>query len=165
MLCVNHLFYQLGRFWLFGGEDTDMHGGRRVAGVFQVSLVFYWFIVVRDAHSPEVSMNIRTAKVCVPWFAILSIEGYPNFPQSIFLCCWNDLLPFYRHYSFCRVFWSTSNAIPNLCWEFCAINKGGFFAIAFVSTHYSKSYWREHTHSGRWRLWWFPWNWWEVYCK
>ena len=81
------------------------HGGRRVAGIFVVNLVFYWFIVVQwDAHSPEVSMNIRTAKVSVPWFAILSIEGHPNFLQNIFLCYWNDLLPFYRHYSFCRVF-------------------------------------------------------------
>ena len=24
MLCVNHLFYQLGRFWVLGVEDTDM---------------------------------------------------------------------------------------------------------------------------------------------
>ena len=24
MLCVYHLFYQLGRFWAFGVEDTDM---------------------------------------------------------------------------------------------------------------------------------------------
>ena len=26
----------------------------------------------------------------------------------------------------------TSNATPNLCWVFCAINKGGFFEIAIV---------------------------------
>ena len=26
------------------------------------------------------------------------------------------------------------NATPNLCWVFCANNKGGFFEIAFVST-------------------------------
>ena len=25
---------------------------------------------------------------------------HPNFLQNIFLCCWNDLLPFYHHYSF-----------------------------------------------------------------
>ena len=24
MLCVYHLFYQLGRFWAFGVKDTDM---------------------------------------------------------------------------------------------------------------------------------------------
>ena len=31
---------------------------------------------------------------------------------------------------------SISNATPNLCWVFCAINKGGFFEIAFVvNTH------------------------------
>ena len=47
--------------------------------------VFYLFIVVQwDAHSPEVSMNIRTAKVCVPWFAILSIEGHPNSCRTSF---------------------------------------------------------------------------------
>ena len=90
-------------------RERYRHGGRRVAGLFEVNLVFCWFIVVQwDAHSPEVSMNIRTAQVCIPWFAILSIEGHPNFLQNIFLCCWNDLLPFYRHYSFCRVFWSAA---------------------------------------------------------
>ena len=30
------------------------------------------FVVQWDAHSPEVSMNIWTAKVCIPWFATLS---------------------------------------------------------------------------------------------
>ena len=33
------------------------------------------------------------------------IEGRPNFLRNIFLCCWNYLLPFYRHNSFCTVFW------------------------------------------------------------
>ena len=48
-------------------RERYRHGGRRVAGIFEVNFVFYFFIVVqRDAHSPEVSMNIRTAKVCVP---------------------------------------------------------------------------------------------------
>ena len=36
------------------------------------------------------------------------IEGHPNFRQNVFLCCWNDLLPFYRHNSFCTVFWASS---------------------------------------------------------
>ena len=27
------------------------------------------------------------------------------------------------------------NATSNFCWVSCAINKGGFFEIAFVSTH------------------------------
>ena len=27
------------------------------------------------------------------------------------------------------------NATPHFCWVSCAINKGGFFEIAFVSTH------------------------------
>ena len=27
------------------------------------------------------------------------------------------------------------NATPNFCWVSCAIDKGGFFEIAFVSTH------------------------------
>ena len=30
------------------------------------------FVVQWDAHLPEVSMNIWTDKVCIPWFAILS---------------------------------------------------------------------------------------------
>ena len=55
-----------------------------------------------------VSMNIRTAEFCVPWIAILSIEGHTNFLQNIFLCYWNDLLPFYSYYSFCTVFWSAA---------------------------------------------------------
>ena len=29
------------------------------------------------------------------------MEGHPNLLQNIVLCCWNDLLPFYRHYPFC----------------------------------------------------------------
>ena len=36
------------------------------------------------------------------------IEGPPNFLQNIFLCCWNDLPPFYRHNSSCTVFWVSS---------------------------------------------------------
>ena len=36
------------------------------------------------------------------------IEGHPNFLQNIFLCCWNDLLPFYRRNSLCTVFWVSS---------------------------------------------------------
>ena len=28
--------------------------------------------------------------------------------QNIFLFCGDDLLPFYRHYSFCTVFWVSS---------------------------------------------------------
>ena len=32
------------------------------------------------------------------------IEGHPNFLQNIFLCCWNDLLPFYCHNFSCTVF-------------------------------------------------------------
>ena len=28
------------------------------------------------------------------------IEGHPNFLQNIFLCCWNDLLPFLSPYFF-----------------------------------------------------------------
>ena len=61
------------------------HGGRRVAGMFEVNLVFYWFIVVQwGVPSPEVSMNIRTAKVWAPWFAILSIEGHPNSCRTSF---------------------------------------------------------------------------------
>ena len=113
MLCVNHLFYQIAWFCAFGGR-----GRYKIAGMFEVNLAFYWFIVHSyteyghfvvqwDAHSPEVSMNIQTAKVCIPWFAILSIS-HPNFLQNIFLCCWNDSLSFYRHYSFCTVFWSAA---------------------------------------------------------
>ena len=33
------------------------------------------------------------------------IEGHPNFLQNIFLSCWNDLPPFYRHNSSCTVFY------------------------------------------------------------
>ena len=36
------------------------------------------------------------------------IKGHPNFLQNIFLCCWNDLLPFYQHNSSCTVFWVSS---------------------------------------------------------
>ena len=32
----------------------------------------------------------------------------PNLLQNIFLCCLNDLVPFYRHNSFCTVVWASS---------------------------------------------------------
>ena len=118
MLCVKHLFYQLGWFWTFCVEDTNMEDDElkvylkwtlhSIDLLYKATQYTVTFVVQWDPHSPEVSMNIWTAKVCVPWFAILSIEGHPNFLQNIFLCCWNDLITFYCHYSFCTVFWSAA---------------------------------------------------------
>ena len=81
------------------------HRGRRVAGYIwsEPCVLLIYCCSVRCIFAR--SFN---EQVCVPWFAILSIEGHPNFLQNIFLCCWNDLLPFYRHYSFCWVFWSAA---------------------------------------------------------
>ena len=101
MPCVNHLFYQLGWFWAFGVEDTNTKDDEFQVylkwTLHSIDLILYistlctvTTVVQWGAHSPEVSMDIRTAKVCVPWFAILAMEGHPNFLQNIFLCCWND---------------------------------------------------------------------------
>ena len=50
------------------------------------------------AHSPEVSVKIQTAfNQGTQTFTLICntfIEGHPNFLQNIFLCCWNDLIPF-----------------------------------------------------------------------
>ena len=48
------------------------------------------------------SLSLRTL-ICNTF-----IEGHPNLLQNIFPCCWNDFLPFYRHNSFCTVFWVSS---------------------------------------------------------
>ena len=63
------------------------------------------FVVQWDAHSPDVSMNIDNEHPNSLSLRTLNyhtfIEGHPNLLQNIVLCCWNDLLPFYRHYPFC----------------------------------------------------------------
>ena len=61
---------------------------------------------------------------------ISSLEKYANFCQHVL----NPLLKvltyrFLLYFSCSRY----KNATPNLCWVSCAINKGGFFEIAFSS--------------------------------
>ena len=99
-------------------------GGRRVAGIFEVNLAFYWFIVYSvqslvvqwDAHSPEVSMNlIRTAKVCVPWFASFHKRS-SKFPAEHLSLLRNDLLPFssplfLRYSIFCQQLFLSVNIV------------------------------------------------------
>ena len=75
MLLFKLQFYQLGWFWAFGVEDTHMEGDELkvyskwtlhcidllyTATHWTVTVVVQW-----HAHSPEVSMNNRTAKVVV----------------------------------------------------------------------------------------------------
>ena len=74
LLCVNH--YILFRY----SADFGLH-------------TVWSFLLFSEMHTRQVSMNIRTAKVCVPWFAIFLIEDHPNFLQNIFLWCWDHLLP------------------------------------------------------------------------
>ena len=97
------------RFWVFGVEDTDMQDDE-LQVYFKWTLCSIDLLLFSEMHIRQKFQwtSEQLSKVCVPWFAIRSIEGYPNFLQSIFLCCWIDLLPFYPHYSFCRVFWSAA---------------------------------------------------------
>ena len=117
MLCVNHLFYPLGWFWAFGVQDTNIEDDELqvylkwklhfIDLLYTATQCTVTFVVQWDAHLPQVSKNIRAAKVCVPWFAVLSIEGHPNFLQNIFFCCWNDLLPFHCYSVFIFLLYST----------------------------------------------------------
>ena len=70
------------------------------------------FVVQWDAHSPEVSMNIWTAKVCIPWFATLSSK-FPAEHLSLLLEWFTPfLLPLFLLYSiFVSSFYSSINIV------------------------------------------------------
>ena len=56
-------------------------------------------LVLQIVTIAKSSMNIRTVYVsCLSLRSLIFnpfIEDHPNFLQNIFLCCWNDLLPFF----------------------------------------------------------------------
>ena len=73
------------------------------------SLLLFSKMHIRQTFWWILTMNLWTAKVCLRTLICKFLkEGHPNFLQNIFLCCWNDLLPFYHHYSFCAAFMVSS---------------------------------------------------------